>query len=181
MLKNSRALYITGCAMLCAVAVVLSMLESALPVPIFFLPGCRLGLSNLAVIIAAFVLGSGGAFSVVIVKAAFILITRGLTAGFMSFCGGLLSLCVMLALFSGKRFGFVGVSVAGAAAHNVAQLAAAALLMWDIRVFSFLWLYLLLSIVTGTLTGIAAGLIIPPLCRALKIDNKSNLHFNFHL
>lgn len=166
--------------MLCAVAVVLSMLESAVPMPLFFLPGCRLGLSNLAIIIALFLTGLGGAFSVSIVKSVFILVTRGVTAGLMSFSGGILSLCVMAALFYCSRFGFVGVSVASAAAHNTAQLAAAALLMSDVRVFSFLWLYLLLSIVTGALTGTAAGVIIPPLSKTLKIDNKSNLYFKFY-
>lgn len=170
-MKNNKSLYITRCAMLCAVAVVLSVLESAIPMPVFFVPGCRLGLSNLAVIIAIFVIGVGGAFSVAVVKSMFILVTRGVTAGLMSFSGGILSLCVMIVLFYTARFGFVGVSVASAAAHNTAQLAAAALLMCDARVFSFLWLYLLLSIVTGTLTGTAAGIIIPPLCKALKINN----------
>lgn len=157
--------------MLCAVSVVLSMLESSLPTPVFLVPGCRLGLSNLAIIISIPITGIGGAFSVSVVKSLFIFITRGVTAGLMSLSGGIFSLLVMLLLFYIRRFGFVGVSVASAAAHNAAQLAVAALLMNDLRVFSFLWLYLLLSIITGAFTGTAAGLIIPPLTKALKIDN----------
>ena len=172
-MNNRRAYFITRCALLCAVAVVLSMLESMLPTPVFLVPGCRLGLSNLAVIIAIPLCGAGGAFSVALVKSLFVLITRGVTAGMMSLSGGVLSLCVMLLLFRCKRFGFVGVSVASAAAHNTAQLAVAALLMTDIRVFSFLWLYLILSIVTGALTGTAAGIIIPPLLKVLKINEKN--------
>ncbi len=155
------------CAMLCAVSAVLSTLESALPLPVFFVPGCRLGLSNLAVITAIPLVGAAGSLSVVGVKALLIFVTRGVTAGIMSLCGGLLSLAVMLFLFWLARFGFVGVSVASAAAHNTAQLAAAGLLMGDMRVFSFWWLYLLLSIVAGALTGVSAGVIIPPLGRAL--------------
>ncbi|MCQ4022871.1 MULTISPECIES: Gx transporter family protein [unclassified Ruminococcus] len=174
-MNNSKAYFITRCALLCAVAVVLSMLESMLPAPVFLVPGCRLGLANLAVIIAIPVTGSGGAFLVVIVKAMFIFVTRGVTAGLMSLSGGLVSLCVMLLLFRCRHFGFVGVSVASAAAHNTAQLAVAALLMSDIRVFSFVWLYLLLSIVTGALTGTAAGIIIPPLSKALKIKSRTVL------
>lgn len=172
-MNNSRSYFITRCALLCAVAVVLSMLESMLPAPVFLVPGCRLGLSNLAIIIAIPVIGSSGALSVALVKSMLILITRGVTAGVMSLAGGMLSLCVMILLFRCKRFGFVGASVAGAAVHNTAQLAVAALLMSDIRVFSFLWLYLLLSIVTGALTGTAAGIIIPPLIKVLKINDKT--------
>lgn len=149
------------------------MLESALPVPIFFLPGCRLGLANLAVIIAIPITGAGGAASVCVVKALFILVTRGVTAGFMSFCGGTLSLAVMLLLFYYGKFGYIGISIASAAAHNTAQLAAAALLMWDIRVFNFIWIYLLLSIAAGALTGLVSGISVPPLCKALRISNPS--------
>lgn len=163
-----KSLKLTRCALLCAAAVVLSMLESALPVPIFFLPGCRLGLANLAVIVAIPIVGSGGAVSVCVVKSLFILVARGVMAGFMSFCGGAVSLAVMLLLFYIKQFGYVGVSIASAAAHNTAQLAAAALIMWDIRVFSFLWLYLLLSIAAGTVTGFVAGVCVPPLCKVLN-------------
>ena len=144
------------------------MLESALPVPIFFLPGCRLGLSNLAVIIAIPLVGAGTAASVCVVKALFILVTRGVTAGFMSFFAGAVSLGVMLLLFYIGKFGYIGISIVSAAAHNTSQLAAAALLMWDIRVFNFIWIYLLLSIVTGALTGLVSGISVPPLCKALK-------------
>lgn len=172
-MNNSKAFFVTRCALLCAAAVVLSMLESMLPTPVFLVPGCRLGLSNLAIIIAIPLCGAGGAFSVAIVKALLVLITRGITAGIMSLAGGVLSLCVMLLLFRCKRFGYVGVSVASAAAHNTVQLAVAALMMTDIRVFSFLWLYLLLSIVTGALTGTAAGIIVPPLLKSLKTDEKN--------
>ena len=169
-MKKSSAKTVADCAMLCAVSAVLSMLESAIPAPVFLVPGCRLGLSNLAVIIAIFITGSMGAASVAVVKSLFVFVTRGAVAGVMSICGGLFSLAVMLLLFRSGRFGFLGVSVASAAAHNAAQLAAASLLIGDFSVLSVLWLYLLLSVVTGALTGTAAGIIIPPLGRTLKMS-----------
>lgn len=165
-----KNLYISRCAILCAIAFVLSALESCVPMPILVLPGCRLGLSNIAIIVSVFVVGAGGAFSVAILKSLFVFVTRGVTAGIMSLSGGLLSLVVMLIMLYTLKFGYIGICVVSAVAHNMAQLGVCAVLMWDMHVFSFSWLYLLLSIATGLLTGTASGLIIKPLCRALRYE-----------
>ena len=63
-----------------------------------------------------------------VLKALFAFLTRGATAGFLSLCGGSLSLVVMLVLLHLPISGYI--FCAGAAlAHNLGQLAGAAVLL----------------------------------------------------
>jgi len=59
-----------------------------------------------------------------------------------------------------ERISPIGVSVTGAALHNTGQLLAACVLMQTAAVFSFLPVLLISAAVTGTLTGIAARIVL---------------------
>ena len=75
-----------------------------------------------------FWMGSAAALLLVVLKALFAFLTRGATAGFLSLCGGGLSLVVMLVLLHLPISGYI--FCAGAAlAHNLGQLAGAAVLL----------------------------------------------------
>ena len=79
-----------------AVSVVLSLVEGAFPsLPV---PGVKLGLSNIASMHALFFLGAGPALGIVCLKAAFAAFLHGPAAGFLSLCGGVLSMGVMILL-----------------------------------------------------------------------------------
>lgn len=150
---------LTGTATLAALAIVLSFLEGMLPeLPV---PGARLGLSNLAVMTAIEIYGVFGGCGVFIIKAAFALLTRGGTAGMMSFFGGALSTLFMwLVLKHDKNsFGYVGVGIIGAAAHNTGQLCAAFLLMGGVVKY-YLPFFLLTGIATGAVTGLVNGILL---------------------
>ena len=68
------------------------------------------------------------ALLLVVLKALFAFLTRGATAGFLSLCGGGLSLVVMLVLLHLPISGYI--FCAGAAlAHNLGQLAGASVLL----------------------------------------------------
>lgn len=130
-----------------------------LPVP---LPGAKLGLSNIAVMFAADSIGLPAALAVAAIKALFAGVTRGATAFLMSFAGGVFSTLVMYVFLAVKsnRFGYIGIGVCGAVTHNTAQLAAAALLT-DFSVFTYLPVLLLAGLAAGTITGIAMGFMMP--------------------
>ena len=81
--------YITTMGLFFALALVLSALEGLLPPMPFLPPGVKLGLSNIVTMYCLLYLGAGSAYAVVVLKSAFVFITRGATAFFMSFCGGL--------------------------------------------------------------------------------------------
>ena len=78
-----------------------------------------------------------------------------------SLTGGLLAFFVMLLMirWHGRAFSIFGISIAGAAAHNLGQIAAASLLLGENLFFTYLPILLLTGIVTGILTATAAGLL----------------------
>ncbi|HIS63819.1 MAG TPA: Gx transporter family protein, partial [Candidatus Avoscillospira avistercoris] len=71
--------------------------------------------------------------------------------------GGLLALLVMAALKRCKRLSLYGISMAGAAAHNIGQLSVAALVLGSSYVWAYLPFLLLVSLATGTITGTVAA------------------------
>lgn len=166
---SPRILWMAQTGLISAAAVVLSAFEGMLPdlpVPV---PGAKLGLSNIAVMSAADCLGLPSALTAACFKAVFAGLTRGGTAFLMSLAGGLLSTLVMYLFLAAKtnRFGYIGIAVCGAAVHNTAQLCVAALLA-DASIFAYLPVLLLAAVLAGCLTGLAMGLIVPPV-KKLKL------------
>ena len=84
--------------MLFALAIALSYLESLVSPLLGLMPAIKLGLSNIVVMYALLFLRTRTALLLVVLKALFAFLTRGATAGFLSLCGGALSLAVMLVL-----------------------------------------------------------------------------------
>jgi len=143
-------------ALLAALALALGALESVFT-PILP-PGAKAGLSNVVVMYAASVLGLPAALSIVAVKALFALATRGAVAFGMSFFGGLFSALVLwclLRVFSG-RMGLFGISVTGAAVHNLSQ-GVFALFLFGKAILPYLPILLLLSVPCGLLSGAILG------------------------
>ena len=104
--------------MLVALAFVLSYIETLIPINLG-IPGAKLGLANLVVMVALYTLGTKEAFALSMVR---ILLT-GLTFSSMaamlySFAGGLLSFAVMYLAKRSKLFSAAGVSVLGGISHN---------------------------------------------------------------
>ncbi len=157
-----------------ALAVAVSAAESALELP-FLPPGAKPGLSNVVTVTAAVMAGPGGAFYITAVKSLFALITRGVTAFILSFCGGMLSSAVTVFMLGkcGKYFSLVGISVAGAFAHNTAQLAAAIIITSSPALMYYapvLWIF---GIVSGLLTGIIIKAVRPYTDKFIKTESNN--------
>lgn len=163
--KETFRLARTG--ILAAVAIALSAEEALFPALPFLPPGAKPGFSNLACMLAAGGMGLGPALSVAVCKALFAGLTRGVSAGLLSLCGGMLSTVVTFLLLKGRRFGYIGIGIAGAVGHNLGQLGAAALLLTP-AVFGYLPWLLLFAALTGTLTGLLFGLLEPRLAALLS-------------
>lgn len=165
---RKETVIMTKTAIFAAIAVAVGWLESLLPSVAFLPPGAKPGFSNVATMYAAGTMGIVPALVIAVIKGCFAFLTRGLTAGLMSLCGGVLSTIVMYLLFriSGK-FGFVGIGIAGAITHNAVQLGVAAMLTGASMLWYAPWL-LIMGVITGTLTGIALNLLIPLLEKAEK-------------
>ena len=150
---------------LSALALALSWAESFLA-PFLNLPmGVKPGLSNIAVMMACATLGLPAGLAVAAAKAIFAGLTRGLTAMLLSASGGLVS-ALLVGLLIHCQLSIVncqlsetGAGMLGGAAHNMAQLAVAALLMGTPGVFwAAPWL-LLCGALAGAVTGTAVKLI----------------------
>jgi heptaprenyl diphosphate synthase len=140
-----------------AAAMLLGYVESLIPVFVT-VPGMKLGLANLAVILALYLFGWKEAAAVSAVR---ILLSGFLFGNLVSMAfsaaGGALSLGVMILLKKTGRFSMVGVSAAGGVFHNIGQLLVAALTVSNFRLFYYLAVLLITGTVTGTLIGLVAG------------------------
>ncbi|MBE6596236.1 MAG: Gx transporter family protein [Ruminococcaceae bacterium] len=152
-------------AMMSAVALALSFLESQIPTFIA-IPGVKLGLANIAVIFVLYKLGAKEAFAVSFVRLiAVFLLFGGVMPLIYSIAGALLSLCVMLILKGLPTFSEIGVSVAGGVAHNIAQVLVAVFLLDSSAIF----LYLPALLLSGTVAGVVIGIISAILVKRVKI------------
>ena len=151
-------------SLLCALAMILSYLESLVPIPIP-VPGIKLGLANLAVVFAVYRLGIRQAAAVSLVRVVTIALLFGSVLSLAySLSGAALSLLSMALLKAAKRFSPWAVSVAGGVAHNIGQLLAAAVLL-ETRLFLY---YLPVLMLSGVVCGAAIGILSAVLIRRVR-------------
>ena len=159
--------------MLFALAIALSYLESLVSPLLGLMPAITLGLSNIVVMYALLFVRRRDAAALVLLKALFALLTRGATAGFLSLCGGGLSLAVLLALSFFPAVGGYIFCVSGALAHNIGQLCGAALLLSDTVALGYAPVLLVAGLVVGSLSySISKALF-----KALPAAGESRVHF----
>ncbi|MDR0519738.1 MAG: Gx transporter family protein [Clostridiales Family XIII bacterium] len=152
---NGRTRRLVLYALMVALALIFSYVETLLPLP-FFVPGMKLGLANIVTVIALYKMKARDA---AVISAARILLASLLFGNMFSLAyslaGGALSFFVMALVKKIGRNGVVGVSVAGGVCHNIAQIGVAAALLETAE----LVYYLPTLIVSGTVTGCAVGLL----------------------
>lgn len=161
-------------AMLVAQASVLHFLESLLPNPIP-IPGVKLGLANIITLVALAVFDFKTAMQITVLRTILGSLLSGTLFGvgfFMSFAGAITAACIMAVLLHiFKGFSLTGISVAGAAAHNLGQLLMAALILNFPGIFFYLPVMLLLSIPTGVITGLLVNKLIEYIRLSNRLDS----------
>lgn len=155
---HNRTKRLTTLALLSAAALVLSWLDSLIPVS-GVLPGAKLGLANLSVLSGLYLLGPGPAAILCLLK---ILLSTLLFGNAFSFfyalAGGILSYLVMILLK--PHCSIVFVSVLGGMFHNLGQLIVAAIILETVGLLSYLPVLLLCGIGSGCAVGVAGGILI---------------------
>lgn len=165
-LRDSRIKRLCLDAMLLGVALMLSYLETLLPLgAVLPLPGFRLGLANL-VVVAVFCLISP--IDALVVSAMRILIMGllfgSVTSLYFSALGGLCSFLMLILLSKiGRGCSYFGVSVLCAAAHNTGQIIAAVTLFGVSLIPSYLPALLIASVIYGGMVGSLLNLCMPRL------------------
>ena len=147
-----------------ALALIFSYVESLIPIQLG-IPGVKLGLANLIIVIALYKLS---------IKEAYVLsIVRIVLAGFMfgnlfailySLAGGILSLTIMCILKRTDKFSVYGVSMAGGVFHNIGQLIMAAIVLESISI----GYYFPVLLISGLVTGLVIGVISNEMLKRLK-------------
>lgn len=166
-LKNSR--WVAKLGLYIAVALICSYIETLIPFQ-FGVPGIKLGLANLVVLLVLYTMNARAALLVSVL--------RILLAGFLfgnpfsilySLSGGLLSFLVMWLLKRSGRLGCISVSVAGGICHNIGQLLLAAVIVENYHIFYYIPVLLLAGLLTGLLVGIVSQEII------FRLENRTNV------
>ena len=140
-------------ALFASLALIFSYVEAILPAAPG-IPGIKLGIANLVVIIAMYRLDLRYALVINLIRillAGFMF--NGLYGAVYSLCGCLVSYVVMCILYKSGLFSVIGVSMGGGAAHNIGQLCIAAVLVSSPQIFY----YLPVLILSGTVSGILIG------------------------
>mgnify|MGYP003490959566 FL=1 len=148
-----------------SLSLAISVAESWLiPAVLFPVPGMRLGLVNVVTLIAVYLFGAVPALIIVVLRCVITFAFSGNLTGFLlSMSGGILALCAMLLLRNTRKLSFFGVSMGGAAAHNVGQILAACLITRTLAVIS----YLPVLLIVAAVTGFAVALLSVPVYKAL--------------
>lgn len=160
-MKKSKVNQITLCAILISMALVLSYIEHFIPLQMFIpLPGIKLGLANIVTLMALFFMGTRSAFTILIIRCILGSVFGGGISGLaFSLTGGIFAMSVMCISKQCKRISVYGVSILGAAFHNIGQILVAVLFMDSVYVIGYLPYLLLVSVFTGMATGsLCAGI-----------------------
>ncbi len=147
-------------AILISLALVLALAERWIPLQLIVpVPGIKLGLANIVTLFALMRLRPVDALVILVVRSSVVGAISGITTFLFSLVGGLLALAGMWLLSrAASRFvSVIGISLAGAALHNIGQVLVASLLLSEpLLIATYLPLLLLTGLATGLLTGVAA-------------------------
>lgn len=140
-----------------ALALIFSYIETLIPIQ-FGVPGIKLGLANLIIVIVLYKTDWREALLLSVVR----IILAGFIFGSLfsiiySLAGGILSLAVMALLKRTDRFSVIGVSIAGGVCHNIGQLIVAMVAVDTYQVGYYLPVLLIAGLVTGAVIGAIAG------------------------
>ena len=157
---NTHKIALMG--ILTAGAIIIAILESF--IPSIGIPGVKLGLANIVILIILYEIGIVEAIIVDLLRVLMVGLLRGtiVSMGFlMSLTGAVLSLGIMILLFLiVKKFSIVGVSVVGSIFHVTGQILIAMAFLGTPYIVFYLPIIAVSAIITGVLVGIVAQLVI---------------------
>lgn len=151
-----------------SLALICSYVEAIIPFS-FGIPGVKLGLTNIVVVLMLYSVGTK--------EALIVSYARIILSGFMfgsgfsilySLVGGTLSFIVMYLLKKTKKLGVTSVSVAGGLSHNIGQLLVAAIVVENLYIFYYIPVLVIAGSITGLIIGIVSNEVILRLGKKIK-------------
>lgn len=154
-MTNRKLIFLS---LLTSFGIILGLFESQIPLTVA-IPGARLGLSNIVVLVTIISIGYKEGLIVALLKTVILVLVSGqVTAFFYSFAGALLS-CFSMILshkFLSKYLSLVGISEIGSFFHNLGQILVASLMLKSLTIMTYLPLLVIIGIFTGYFVGISA-------------------------
>lgn len=140
-----------------AIAIVLNIIESAIPViPV---PGAKLGFANVVTLIVLYVYTFKDSSILTIARVLLVSLLTGKLLGpvfYMSISGAILALLAMGIFKKMNFFGILGVSVLGSVFHCIGQVIGGYFVIGSTAIVLYLPVMLFLSIPAGVVTGLIA-------------------------
>lgn len=162
---KTRTRKIALLSMCIALAMILSFVESQFP-PLVAIPGVKVGLANIVVMFALYRLGTKEAIGISLIRVFLVSLLFGnIMSLWYSLAGAAVSLIGMILLKKCKAFSYTAVSVVGGVLHNMGQIGMACIVL-ETNIIAYYAPFLVLS---GTLSGIAIGLVASLLIKRIDI------------
>ena len=148
-------------ALLVAMALAVSLVERLIPLP-FVMPGAKLGLSNMVILVTLILFGFQRGLLVAVLKSVLLMMIIGFGPSFIySFSGAIFSTVMMWIAYKyfhkkWNVFSVIGVSIIGAVSHNFAQVSAAAYILKSLMLYTYFPFLTLIAIFTGYFVGLGS-------------------------
>ena len=163
---NKRVKRITYAGIITAAAIILSYIEMLLPPIYSAVPGIKVGLPNIVIILALYTFGVKTAAAISFLRLTISALLFNPSTFVYSLAGAALSLSVMAALKVSNKFSEVGISVAGGVMHNLGQILVAIWLLETVEI----GYYMFVLAISGTLAGIFIGIASSFIIKRMKKD-----------
>ncbi len=165
--KNTAARRVAVTGILAALALIFSYIEVMFPFQPG-IPGVKLGLANLVVVLALYEMGPAYAFGINLIRVVIAgLLFTGFYGMLYSLAGSVVSFLVMYILFRTGKFSVIGVSMAGGVAHNFGQLLVAAAAVSTAGLFVYFPILVFSGIASGIIVGVGAQILLERLPKSL--------------
>lgn len=157
---NVKLRKLVTCAVICTLAVISFTIENLLP-PLF-LPGARIGISNVFILLSAILLGSAYGYATLIVKVILGSIFSGnFSAVIYALPSGLVSLTVeLILLFVVKKFSIIACSIFGACINSTLQNLTFCLITGYAEYLCYLPYLALIGVIGGFIVGLIVYLLV---------------------
>ncbi|MBQ4333553.1 MAG: Gx transporter family protein [Clostridia bacterium] len=167
-MKKEKITRMAVLGLLTTMALILSYVESLLPPIWAAVPGIKIGLPNIIIILLLYKSGYKAAATVSFIRVFLVALLFGSMMTFAySLAGAVLSLTLMALCKRFNLFSPVGVSIVGGVTHNLGQILVAIALFDTVQ----LGYYMIVLAVTGTVAGVFIGLAGSLLLRRLEKFN----------
>lgn len=171
-MKRLTTSQIAQTALLAALTLVLSYLETLIPLPVT-VPGIKLGIANITVLFALYLLDVPTAIFLMLVKVVIASLLFGSPLMIVySLCGSVLAFIGMYALKKTGKVSIVVVSIVAAVLHNIGQLIAATFMLQTPAVLVNAPVLIIAACITGSITGAIAFAVIKAVKPSLKHQKK---------